>query len=257
MYVAIQFYKICYCTDHLDAYTKIFEDDDVNAAFAHLFYKLSILFGEVDFTQLKRACIQRGTLLSNDFKQEIKEANELDALLDALDNPLYCNWLNTHLLKRIVKTIHIPEAAHLIQAYEKCVYSRKVSDVIMHFDPRCFKQSHVSKVIAKITTKFESLTVADIVDYCQTLECNIMGVCAGTVTAAQCQPGCLLITCVIPIQCALHAYETAKRNFLNFRQFHIQYIEIESFPKVFALKFAKVNHLDELLSGILMYQLTS
>ena len=256
MYVAIQFYKICYCTDHPDAHTKIFEDDDVNAAFAHLFYKLSILFGEVDFTQLKRAFIQRGTLLSNDFKQEIKEANELDALLDALDNPVYCNWLNTHLLKRIVKTIHIPEADRLIQAYEKCVYSRKVSDVMMYIDPRCFKESHVSLVNIKITKKFDSLTVADIIKYCQKLECT-MGVPAGTVTATQCQPGCLLITCVIPIHCVLHAYETAKHNFLNFRQFHIQYIEIESFPKVFALKFAKEDHLDELLSGILMYQLTS
>ena len=249
------FYIICYCTGHPDAYAKKFEDDDVTCAFACLFNKLGILFGEVDFTQLKRACIQRGTLLSSDFKQEIREANELDALLDALDNPVYCNWLNTRLLKRIVKTVDIPEAEHLIQAYENCVYSRKVSDVMAHFDPRCFKESHISLVIAKISTKFDSLTVADIIDYCQKLECNIMGVCGGTVTAAQCQPGCLLITCVIPMHCALYAYETAKNNFLNFRQFHIQYIEIESFPKVFALKFAKETHLDKLTTGILMYHL--
>ena len=165
---------------------------------------------------------------------------------------MYCNWLNTRLLKRIVKTIDIPEAECLIQAYENCVYSRKVSDVMMHFDSRCFHKSHVSLVIAKISAKFESLTVADVIDYCQRLECN-MGVCAGTVTAAQCQPGCLLITCVIPLHCALHAYETAKTNFLNFRQFHIRYIEIESFPKVFALRFTKENIVDKLTSGIFMY----
>ena len=207
------------------------------------------MFGEVNFTQLKSACIQRGTLLlSSDIKQKIKEANELDALLDALDNPLYCSWLNTRLLKSIVKTIDIPEAERLIQAYEDCVYSRKVSDVVKHFDSRCFKESHVSLVEAKINTKLESLRVTDIIEYCQTLECN-MRVCTGTVTATQCQPGSLLITCVIPLHCALHAYQTAKINFLNFRQFHIQYIEIESFPKVFALKFA---NLDKLSSGILM-----
>ena len=201
--------------------------------------------------QLKRACIQRGTLLSKDFKQEIREANELDTLLDTLDNPLYCNWLNTRLLKRIVKTIDIPEAERLIQVYEDCVYSRKVSDVVTHFDSRCFKESHVSLVDAKINAKLESLTVADIIEYCQTLERN-MGVCAGTVTAARCQPGCLLITCVIPLHCALHAYETAKANFLNFRQFHICYVEIESFPKVFALKFANESSVDKLSSGIVM-----
>ena len=84
---------------------------------------------------------------------------------------------------------------------------------------------------------FTNLTVADIIKYCETLEGN-MGVYAGSVTATECQPGCLQITCVIPIHCALHAYETAKTNFLKFRQSHIQYIEIESFPKVFAFKFS-------------------
>ena len=209
----------------------------------------------MDFTVLKRACIQRGTLLSSDFKQQIKAANELDDLLDALDNPMYCNWLNTRLLKRIVKTIDIPEAEHLIQAYESCVYSRKVSDVMTHFDSRCFNQSHVSLVVAKINTRLESLTVADIIEFCQKLEHN-MGVCAGSVTAAKCQPGCLQIICVISMHCALHAYETAKTNFLKFRQFHIQYVEIESFPKVFALRFSiKEDNLNKLTSGIFMLKL--
>ena len=205
----------------------------------------------MDFTVLKSACIQRGTLRSSDFKQQIKAANELDDLLDALDNPMYCNWLNISLLKRIVKTIDIPEAKNLIQAYENCVYSRKVSDVITHCDLRCFNQSHISSVVAKINTRLDDLTVADVIKHCQKLEENILGVDTGSVTAAKLQSGCLQITCIIPMHCVLHAYKTAKTNFLNFRQFHIQYIEIESFPKVFALKFRiDENHLDK-SSGIL------
>ena len=247
---------ICYCTDHSDAYIKKFKDEDVICAFTCLLDKLRTLFGEVDFMQLKSGCIQRGTLLPSDFKQKIREANELDALLDALDNPLYCNWLNTRLLKRIVKTVDIPEAEKLIQIYESCVYSRKISDVIMYFNTRWFNKSHVSKVTAKINANYEVLTVADIIRYCQKLECN-MRICAGTVTAAKCDPGCLQVTCVIPVHCALHAYETAKTNFLNFRQFHIRYIEIESFPKVFAMKFAKEINLDKSTSGILICQLAT
>ena len=204
------------------------------------------LFGEVNFTQLKNACMQRGTLLPTKFKQQIKEAVELDDLLDVLDNPLYCNWLNVRLLKRIVKTIDIPEAKNLIQVYEKCVYSRKVSDVRIHFHSNYFNPSHVSSVNAKILRSLKHLTVADIIKYCQELETD-MGVYTGSVTATECQPGCLLITCVIPVHCALLAYESAKANFLRFRQFHIQYIEIESFPKVFALK-CSVS-LDELTRG--------
>ena len=216
-----------------------------------MFNKLGDLFEEVNFIKLKNACIQRGTLLPNEFKQQIKSAVALDDLLDVLDNPMYCNWLNTRLLKRIVKSVDIPEAKHLIQAYENCVYSRKVSDVMPYFDPRCFNPSHVSLVNAKIVRFFTNLTVADIIKYCETLEIN-MGVYAGSVTATECQPGCLQITCVIPIHCALLAYEMAKTNFIKFRQFHIQYIEIESFPKVFALKFS-IKENDKLTIGTYCY----
>ena len=195
--------------------------------------------------KLKTACIQRGTLLPSDFKQKIKESVKLDDLLDVLDNPMYCNWLNIRLLKRITKSIDIPEAEYLIDAYENRVYSKKISEVKIYFHSDYFKRAHVSLVNAKIVTLFESLTVADVVKYCEGLECN-MGVYAGSVTATECQPGCLLITCVIPIHCALHAYETVKTNFLSLRQSHIQYIEIESFPKVFALNFS----IQEIQSGI-------
>ena len=201
-----------------------------------MFNKLRILFDEVNFIQLKNACIQRGTLLPTEFKQQIRAAKELDELLDVLDNPMYCNWLNTRLLKRIVVTIDIPEAEHLIKTYEECVYSRKVSDVKKHFHSNYFIKSQVSLVEAKISTLFKSLTVADIISYCQEMESD-MKVYTGSVTATECQPGCLLITCVIPIHCALHAYEMAKNNFIKFQQSHIQYIEIESYPKIFALKF--------------------
>ena len=205
----------------------------------------------MNFAQLKNACIQRGTLLPGGFKKEIKAAVEVDDLLDVLDNPMYCNWLNIHLLKRIVKTIDIPEAKCLIQAYEEIVYARKVSDVKIYFRPVWFNPSHVSLVYAKIIRSSENLTVADIIRYCQELE-SIMGVCAGSVTATECQPGCLQITCVIPLHCALHAYKMAKTNFLQFRQFHIHYIEIESFPRVFALKCFMQESLNELTSGIML-----
>ena len=194
--------------------------------------------------------MQRSTPLPSEFKQQIKAAVKLDDLLDALDNPMYCNWLNIRLLKRIVKIVNITEGKHLIQAYEKCVYSRKVSDVMTHINSRCFDPSHVSLVNAKIMRSIKSLTVADIIKYCEELESD-MGVYAGSVTATECQPGCIQITCVIPIHCALHAYEMAKTNFLKFRQSHIQYIKIEPFPKVFALNFSIKE--STLTSGIVMY----
>ena len=210
------------------------------------------MFGKVNFAQLKNACIQRGTLLPSDFKQKVKAAVELDDILDILDDPLYCSWLNIRILKRIVNAVNIQEAKHLIQAYEKCVFSRKISDVEMHLRSDYFKKSHVSLVNAKILQSIENLTVADIIKYCERLESN-MGVCAGSATATDCQPGCLLITCVIPIHYALHAYETAKGNFLLLRQFHFHYIEVKPFPKVYALNLYVQENFDKLTSGTLMY----
>ena len=242
----------CDCADHPDAYTERFKDDDAVCAFAYLFNKLGILFGEVNFMRLKKACIQRGTPLPSEFKQRIKAAVELDDLLDVLDDPVYCNWMNIRLLKRIVKTIDIPEAEHLIEAYEKCIYPREVSTVRKYFNSSCFNPTHVTFVKAKINRKIEKLTVGEIVEYCQQLESD-MGVYSGSVTATECQHGCVEITCVIPVHCALHAYETAKTNFLKFRQFHIQYIEIKSFPKIFALNFHTTEN--ELMSGTLIYKL--
>ena len=239
----------CDGADHRVACIEGFEDDDVTAAFAYLFNKLGVLFSEVNFIRLKNACIQRGSPLPSEFKQQIRYAVDLDDLLDVLDNPMYCNWLNIHLLKRIVRSLDIPEAKHLIQAYERSVYSRKVSEVEKYFHSDYFKPSHVSLVNAKIVRSFGNLTVADIIKYCESLESN-MGVYAGSVTATECTPGCLQLTCVIPIHLALHAYETTKTNFLKFRQAHIQYIKIETFPKVFALKFSIQDYnLDKLISG--------
>ena len=160
-------------TDVPDAYIEDFEDKDVCGAFACLFTKLAILFGEIDFSKLKGACIQRGTLLPRTYKQQIKEAVNLDDLLDALDNPMYCNWFNIRMLKRIVKIVNIDEGKNLIQAYEKCVYSRKVSDVKKYLHSYYFKESLLPMIGAKINNSSESLTVADIMEYCKSLEIHM------------------------------------------------------------------------------------
>ena len=163
-------------------YIERFKGEDVDDAFAYLFNQLGVLLDEVNFMQLKRACLQRGSLLPFDFKQQIKAAIILDDLLDVLGNPMYCNWLNIHLLKRIVKSIDIPEAKYLIQAYEECVYSRKVSDVTSYFRSDYFKPSHVSLITTRINQSSKNLTVADIIRYYQELESD-MEVNAGSVSA--------------------------------------------------------------------------
>ena len=211
------------------------KDENVVGAFTYLFRKLVILLSKVDFAEFKSVCMLRGAPLPREFKQQIRAAQEMDDIFDVLDNPLYCNWLNVRLLKRIAKNIENQQAIELIKIYEENVYSRKVSDVKQYFSI-CFDDKTVSQIEVKINKIHEDLTVKEIFKHCKELD-KIMDIYTGAVSLTGSGAGCLKITIVIPLHCSLHAFKTVKRNPLKLRQFHIQYLEIESFPKLFALNY--------------------
>ena len=210
-----------------------FKDGNVVDAFTYLFGKLGSLLAKVDFVKLKSICMFRGAPLPKEFKQQIKEAQGLDDILDVFDNPLYCNWINVHLLKRIAKNIDNQQAEELIQSYENSVYSRKVSDVKQYF-PICFAEKTVSQIEVEINKHHENLIVKDILECCKEME-NVMDIYTGAASATGSRPGCLKITIVIPVHCSLYAFKMVKNRIIKLRQFHIQYVEVESFPKVFCL----------------------
>ena len=211
------------------------KDENVVQAFTYLFSKLEDLFSTVNFTKLRSVCMFRGAPLPREFKEQIKAAQELSDILDVLDNPLYCNWLNVRLLKGISKNIENKTALKLVQMYEEIVHSRKVSDVKQYFSI-CFDTKIVSVIEVKINSNHEDLTVKQIFDCCKELE-RVMDIYAGAASVADSNPGCLKITMIVPLHCSLHAFNMAKKNFLRLRQCHIQYLEIESFPKVFAFNY--------------------
>ena len=217
-------------TDYVDI--EKLKDDNVVGAFTYLFSKLEDLFATVNITKLRSVCVLRGAPLPKEFKEQMKAAKELSDILDVLDNPLYCNWLNVRLLKRIAKNIDNKRAVELIEIYEDSVHSRKVADVKKYFSI-CFNKNVVSLIEVKINKSHEDLTVKEILQCCKELE-NTMDIYYGGVSVIDSNPGCLLITIVIPLHCSLHAFNMATKNILKLRQYHIQYLEIESFPKVFA-----------------------
>ena len=126
---------LCHCnivyvaiTDDHNSYTERFNlDNDAVGAYTYLFNKLAALFDEVEFKKFKRICALRGALRGadcpQDFRKQMQGAETLDDILDILEKPNYCNWLNIRLLKRIVRLTEIPEAQSLVDAYEKCLYS--------------------------------------------------------------------------------------------------------------------------------------
>ena len=195
-----------------------------------------ILFSNTDFDELRSVCMLRGAPLPLDYKQQIKDAQKLDDIFDVLDNPLYCNWLNVRLLKRIAKNIKNQQAVKLIKIYKENVDSRKVSDVKQYFSI-CFDQKTMSLIEVEINKSPEDLTVKEILKSCKELD-KILDIYRGAASVINTSVGCLKITIVIPLHCTLHAFKMAQRNALKLRQFHIQYLKIESLPKVFALSFS-------------------
>ena len=224
------------------------KDENVVGAFTYLFYKLEYLFSKTDFAKLKSVCMLRGAPLPQKYKQQIKDAQEPEDIFDALDNPLYCNWLNVRLLERIAKNIENQLAEELIKIYKEIVYSRKVSNVKQYFGI-CFDKQTMSHIEVKINKIHEDLTVKDILNNYKLEE--VMNIYTGAMSVKDTSVGCLKITIVIPLHCSLHAFEMAQRNALKLRQFHIQYLEIESLPKVFALNHSdNENTLSSLSSSI-------
>ena len=210
-------------------------------AFAYLLIELSELFQEEDFDKLQKTCKLRGVLFSFEYKQEIQAAKKSDDILDALDKlKIYCNWLNTRYLKIIARNAKIPKAEKLIESFEKHFYCKKVSDVMEYINSNYFDPDHVQNVKIKINTSSEALTVRNLIDYCRKLESN-MRLPEGVMSPADSgKIGCLLLACAMPVHCCLHAYEKSKSNSFIFREWHIQFIQIESYPKIFTFQLSDI-----------------
>ena len=223
------------------------KDEDVFRAFSYLLSRFENLFEKMDFTKLKRVCKLTGVPVPREFKQQITEAKNLDDIFDLFDNTLYCNWLNVCLLKTIANNIDGQEIKKAIKIYEDHVHSRKVSAVKKYFT-LCFDKKAMSIIEVEINKNHEDSTVKQIIDCCGGLE-KIMDIYTGAISVINSEPGCLRITVVIPVHCSLHAFKMAKINFIKLRQYHIQYLEIESFSKVFAFNYCNDENAHAILSS--------
>ena len=222
-----------------DSNMERFKDDAV-IAFAYIFQNIMSLLNTISFSKLKKICTLKVAEFPEKFTEQMQEVEKIDKFLEVLSNPLYCSWINTRLLRRIVLMAEIPEAVKWIDIYEEWLHPKKVSDVIHCFQAIHFKPEHTEIVKAKINANPEALTVSQVVRYCQILESN-MCIPEGSARLIDCNTGCLTITFRIPLYCVLHAYEMAKKNLFMFRQFHIQYIDVKKFPKVFVMSIATVE----------------
>ena len=235
-----------YITDHEDSdnenfkhYEERFSEHDVENAFIYLLEKLEALWSEVDIHKLRKVCT-RDPRLSNELKSSLRDASDLDKMFDLLSSSPFCTWLEITILKRMAKAAEIPEATRLIETFEKCVHSRKCSEVKLYFKKQYINPDYLTLVSAKLNANVKQWIVSDLIKYCLQVE-SILDLPARSNALINYKNGCLEISFVIPTYCCLHAFEIARSNSFRFRSIHIRYLQVGTFSKVYTLNIEKEN----------------
>ena len=230
--------------DEVEVFQDYEKNNDPLGAFSFLMLKLEILFEQKDFKYVQRICEVKNGEYSPAFLNQVKNAKSTNELFIAFSsNHLYCNWLNTRLLKLIATNARISEAVKLIQRYEECFYSKPASCIKQyHYKVEYFITADICvKVLAKINVQGNNTTIKQLIEYVSNLE-YLMGLPEGSLNAESLTEfACIELNGFIPSHCSLHAHRMSEKNHFRFRQFHIRYIKIQQFDKVWAMKHS-VSH---------------
>ena len=231
------------------AYEEKFSESDVEASFLYLLSKLEALWSDADcFNELKKMC-ERDNLLTDKLKSDVNNVNSLEEFVTLLARSPFCTWLELRILKRMAKVAEVPEATHMIDVFEKCVHSRKCSEVEAYFREKYINPDHLTLVEAKLNQNANDLMVCDLIEYCHKLE-SILKIPPKSTAVVAYKEGCLKICFAIPTYCCLHAYEIAKINYFRLRPIHIQYLQIGTFQKIYAIGSTCTNSDASFLSWI-------
>jgi len=194
--------------------------------------KLTDLFSS-EFGNLRRKFESICSEIPHEFASKMIAAENSNDFVKVLKLQAYCNWLNIRILKRIVIFAENLTATKLMDAYEEYLYPKRIVDVLPCFKAKYFYDpNHFSSVKVYINEKFASLIVEEVIKYCEWLESEIK-IPIQSLSVTEVTGNCLIISCASPIYCLQHMYEMAKKNSFKFRKYHIQYLQIGFFPKVF------------------------
>jgi len=213
------------------------ECDNIMDGFVLLTSKLYDILKMANFSKLKRALKIRNpgaVKLPDDLKESIKNAMELDSLLDLLVESNYWNFADLRLINVLVISSGIPEAKVLVDKYKETFFHTKLIEILEitkilppnHHEYTC-------RVGSKINKEPGEVTVADLAEYCFKLETVIMDIIEGSCVLEHVEAGCVKLHWLIPIHCKFHAYKSALNNRHKFHSLHLQYLKIESYPVIY------------------------
>jgi len=240
LYHTMSFLCIDAKVDEIDHYDKIFNDNDLDNLFVRLLDQLQMLWDNTDvFLRIKAAC-ERTNKLPADIKSQIKEVHSLEEIITLLCNNHYCSWFEIRILHLIADVAENSKANRLIEVFTQRVHSKKAVEVEAFFTERYIGSVFSFLVTRKINKCGRNMSVKELLKCCQDAE-NFLT----TITDDESIPPivdiklgkCIEVSVVLPLRYCYHAYNVYMNNFLELRQYHVRYVQVESYPKVFARKF--------------------
>ena len=208
--------------------------ENISSAFICLISTVTECLESKKFYTIRRACIAQinspsGAQLPSDVVQKIKNAENLDALLDTLTDTKYWSRIDLRLLEALVVASGSSTAQDIVKSYKETVYSKKLVDVLPHVPNKEIRDAYFTKIISKVG-KDSEITVGDLVELRSTLESVIMDINKGTCVLEHIEDGCLEIHWFIPTHYVDHAYKVACLRRHRFHELCLLSLQIGHYP---------------------------
>jgi len=208
---------------------------DVRAAFTALETNMTSLLKNADnYLIMRRVCISQskapgGAHLPNDLVMQIKDAQNIDRMLDVLAWSNYWSWIDVRLLETIVIASESPLAIELLNNYKEIIFSKKLIDVLPYFPAKEIrKEKHLVKVLSKFNKDPREVTVADLLNCQKHLEVDILDITKGSSILEYLTEGCIEVHWWIPSKYVDKAFQSATLSCYKFHNLPLQYLQIGS-----------------------------
>ena len=211
--------------------------DTVSEAFIALQTKMRALLIKAHFGDLRRACIAQkntpgGVELSPNLVGEIKRAKNIDDLLDLLVDSPYWSWIDLRIMKALVAASGSFQAQKLLSNYKAAVFSKRLIDVLPDMPSKEMKEYYYTKIVTKLRKDPNTMTVADLWEFQSQLEKVIMDINRGVLVLEHLEEGCVETHWYIPTSLVDKAYQNARANQYQFKDYSMLYLKIGHYPVI-------------------------
>ena len=211
----------------------------ITKAYTILIKQLANILNHCDLPTLKVALIHQahtpdGVELEKSLKEKIRASKSVSDLLLALGRTESCNWLDTRLIEALAYGSESSTAVEVIKAYQKFLFSKKLSDVLSrkreHIE---LKRDYVTAIRLKTKMDPTKITVGDFINYRWAIEDVILDLGKGVLNIEHVNEGCLEINYVMPVHYSFNAYKMVLYNRYKFYTIDLFHVEIGDYPLIY------------------------